>query len=160
VVCVLATGGRNGRRRRPCDKLRRNTPAVLSTIVKILLQCFLSRETWPRRSSRQSTTRGGAVRQLARLITSRSWVRIPPPPLETEYRKKRYPGVMTPRPRPTAPAFRVLRQVSATTCVDPSFSARSLVWTKRHRPPVAVALQIALFRPKSRCLSFAATLGL
>ena len=81
-------------------------------------------------------------------------------PLETGYRKIRYPGVMTPRPRPTASAFRVLRPFSATTCVEPSFSAWSLVWTKRHCPRAGNALQIGHFRPKSRCLSFAATLGL
>jgi hypothetical protein len=81
------------------------------------------------------------------------------PPLETRYRKIRYPGVMTPRPRPTASACRVLRPFSATTCVEPSFSAWFLVLTKRHRPPVAVALRIALFRPKSQCLSFAGGVG-
>jgi hypothetical protein len=85
---------------------------------------------------------------------------VRPPPLETGYRKTRYPQVIAPRPRPTASAFRVLRPFSATTCVEPSFSVWSILWTKRHCPRASNALQIGHFRPKSRCLSFTATLGL
>ena len=48
---------------------------------------------------------------------------VRPSPLQSGYRRIRYPQVNAPRPRPTASAFRVLRPFSATTCVEPSFSA-------------------------------------
>jgi hypothetical protein len=62
-------------------------------------------------------------------------------PLETGYRKKRYPRVSARRPRPTASAFRVLTQGSARTCVEASVSVlvsrldKETLPTARRRPP-------------------------
>jgi hypothetical protein len=88
-------------------------------------------------------------------------------PLETGYRRTRCPQVMTPRPRPTASAFRVLRQGSATTCVKRSFSAwvyrldKETLPTGRQRPPnrpFPPEVSVSLFRRDPRVMTSPARL--